>query len=137
MSGFKDMAAGLKTRLETVVGLMVYDHPPDVVNSFPAAIILPEPLDPEMVLDDSFWTARFRAVFLVASGEDSAGFSSLYSLLKPGASAGPIQAIRQGRTLGGAADDCDAVAVENIGRRELWGNLYFGFDLVVEALKST
>ena len=47
-----------------------------------------------------------------------------------------MAAVRADRTLDGKVDDADVVRIENIGRRELWGGFYFGFDAIVEFIKT-
>ena len=131
MSNYGDAAAGLKTVLSNnVTGLRVYDYPPDNIQQFPVAVILPEPVDLQMAFGGKTFTASFRVVFLLSNGDDAQGFSKLYDYIDPTeANKGLAQAVRADRTLNGKVDDADAVRVENIGRRELWGGFYFGFAL--------
>jgi hypothetical protein len=136
LSAYKAAAAGLKTTLETgVTGLTVFDKPVDSVNSFPVAVVLPEPIDYEIVFDGSTFEAGFRVVVLVAGMEEQTGFDTIYDMLDPTESNQSIvRAIRADTTLNGSVDDTQIVTAENIGRRDLWGGFYFGFDLVVNAL---
>lgn len=138
MSNFGDLAAGLKTVLTNgVTGLAVYDYPPDNVHQFPAAVILPESLDPEIAFKGNTFTATFRVVFLLSKGDTPEGFLALYDHIDPTlTNKGLIAAVRADPTLNGKADDAGVTRIENIGRRELWGGWYFGFDALVEAIKS-
>jgi hypothetical protein len=138
MSNFGDMVAGLQTVLQTnVTGLQVYDYPAHIVNVFPAAVILPMPLDYEIAFGGNTFTTQLRVVVLVASADDGTGFRLLYDYIDPTDSAHSIRrAVRADRTLNGKADDADVIAAENIGQRELWGGFYYGFDAIVEVIKS-
>jgi len=138
VSAYRDIAEGLKTVLEAnISGLKAFAYPPDSINSFPAAAILPEPIDTEIALQGNSFTCKFRIVFLVASGDSAEGFLNLYDYIDPTATnQSVIKAVRTDTTLNGKADDSDVVLIENIGRRELWGGWYFGFDAIIEVIKS-
>lgn len=138
MSGFSDVVAGLQTVLQAqIAGLQAYDYPADSVNTFPAAVILPEPVDYEIAFGGNTFTSELRVIVLVASGDDATGFRQLYDFIDPTDSARSIRrAVRTDRTLNGKVDDSDVIRAENIGRRELWGGFYFGFDAIVEFIKT-
>ena len=138
MSAYRDIAEGLKTVLENnIPGLKAFAYPPDSINSFPAAAILPDPIDTEIAFEGNTFTCRFRIVFLVTSGDSAEGFLKLYDYIDPTeANKSVIKAVRTDPTLGAKADDSDVIRIETIGRRELWGGWYFGFDAIIEVVKT-
>jgi hypothetical protein len=138
MSNYSDLVDGLKTVLrDNVTELKVFDYPPATVNSFPAAVILPEPIDVELTFGGNSFDAEFRVIVLLSKGDDSEGFRSLYDLIDPTtANKSVIKAVRDNPTLNGKADDSRVDRIENIGRRNLWGGNYFAFDMTVQALKT-
>lgn len=138
MSAYGDIVAGLVTVLETnITGLKAYDYPVDSVNHFPAAVILQDPLDLEIAFGGNTFTTILRVVFLLSSGDDAIGFRQLWDYIDPvEASKSVNKAVDTDRTLNGKADDSNVTRIENIGRRELWGANYFGFDALVEVVKT-
>jgi len=138
MSNYSDIFTGLKTILEAnVTGLKSHEHPPDHVNHFPSAIPIPDAFEPEMAFGGNTFDARIRIIVLVSSAESSVGWAALMDMIDPTtANKSIIKAIRDNRTLDSKVDSSRIVSVENIGRRELWGGFYFGFDVVIEAIKA-
>ena len=138
MSNYRDMATGLGTVIANgVTGVHVFDVPPDSINEFPAAIVLPEPVDPTLAFAGNTFTARFRVVYLTSSADNPKGWADLYDAMDPtSTNTSVIKAIRTDLTLNGKADSSDIVSVENAGRRELGGGAYYGVDFVVEAIKT-
>ena len=138
MSLYGDIMDGLKTVLEAnVPGLRVYDYPPDSIQQFPAAALVAEPLDLAVAFKGNTFTASVRVVFLLTSGDDAKGAHSLYDFFDPiQTNKSLVAAVRADRTLNGKVDDADAMRIENIGRRELWGGWYWGFDMIIEFVKS-
>ncbi len=135
---YRNIADGLVTVLEAnVSGLKAFAYPPDTVNHFPCAVVLPEPIDARIAFQGNSYTARFRVIVLVASGDVAEGFIKLYDHIDPAlANKSIIKAVRTDRTLNASCDDSDVMSIENIGRRELWAGFYFGFDAIVEFVKS-
>ena len=138
MSAYSDIVAGLVTVLEAnITGLKAYDYPVDSVNTFPAAIILQEPLDLEITFGGNTFTTTFRVVFLLSSGDDAIGFRQLWDYIDPvEANKSVNKAVDTDRTLDGKADSSNVTRIENIGRRELWGGFYYGFDALVDVVKT-
>ena len=138
MSNFSDMAAGLKTVLQNgITGLRAFDYPPDSIDQFPAAVIMPESLDPRIALTGNSFTAVYRVIFLFRKGDEGQGFTELYDFIDPtAANKSLIAAIRADPTLNAKADDAEITRIEKIGRRELWGGSYYGFDALIEVVKS-
>ena len=138
MSIYRDAADGLVTVLQAgITNLKAYNHPVDNVNHFPCAIILPEPIDPQICFGGNTFQGAFRVVFLVASADSWEGFAQLYDHLDPTeANKSLIKAVRADRTLNGKVDSSDVDRIENIGRRELWGGFYFGYDAIISFIRS-
>ena len=138
MSTYSDAAAGLRKVLQdNITGLVAYDHPADSVSSFPAAVILPEAIDLLVAIRGNSYEASFRVVFLISSADDDAGFKSLYDYIDPAeASKSVKKAVDTDNTLDGKVDSSQVRRIENIGRRELGGGFYFGFDAIVDFIKT-
>ena len=139
-SNYRNIADGLVTVLEaTITNLKAFAFPPDVVNHFPAAVVLPQAIDVEIAFGGNSFEADLRVVFLVASGDTPSGFQALYDHIDPTETGKSlVAAIRTalGKTLNNTVDSCDVTRIENIGRRELWGAYYFGFDAILHFIKS-
>ena len=137
-SNFADMAAGLATVLRNnITGATVAEYPADSVGGMPFFVVLPERVDYLLQIGGNTFEARFRVVVLLASGDDASGFIQLYDYIDPTfAGKGFRQAVDADRTLNGKADSSQVEYIENIGRRELFGGWYFGFDAIVTAIKS-
>ena len=138
---YYDAAVGLKTVLEAnITGLHAFFVPPESINEFPAAVILPEVLDPEIMFKGNTFTAAFRVVLLLSSGDTAEGFLALYDYVDPTETGkSVIAAVNADNTLNGEVDDAQVVSVENMGWRELYGpggGRYFGLDAVVEFIKT-
>ena len=132
---------GLQSQLmSNITGLVAYDYPPDSIANFPAAVVIPETLDPRLCIGGNSYTARVRVVMLTASGDDARGFRDMYRYLAPtGANISFKAALAVDRTLGAKCDDCQVVAYENVGRRLVGGDTgpsYYGFDALVDIIKS-
>ena len=138
MSNLSDIISGLSTVLEaTITGLQTFDFPAASVQQFPAAVILPDTIDPEVAFGGNTFKGTLRVVYLVQSGDEASGFASLYNAVDPtAANVSVVKAVRTDPTLDGKADSAGVIRLENIGRRELWGGYYFGFDAIVEFVKT-
>ena len=138
MSAYRDIADGLATVLQNnIINLKAFAYPPDTVNHFPAAVVLPEAIDTEIAFEGNTFEAELRVIFLVSSGDVAEGFIQLYDHIDPTESnKSLIAAVRADTTLNGKCDDSGVIRIENIGRRELWGAYYFGFDAIIRFIKS-
>lgn len=138
MSGMSDAIAGLKTTLEAnIPGLHVYNHPPDAIHEYPAAVLLLENIDPEIAFAGNSIDARVRCVFMYASGLSEEAFASVYDAIDPTeTNKSVVKAVRADPTLDGKVDDAEVVAIENIGRRDPQGGYFAGFEAVVRFIKT-
>ena len=137
MSNWGDAIEGLKTVLQNgITGLQVYTYPTDSVQHVPAAVVLPDRMDPERAFGGNTFEGRLRITFLIASGDSAEGFLQLYDYIDPTvANKSVIKAIRDDPTLNGKVDSSRVDVIENIGRRDIGGG-FFGFDLILEFIKS-
>jgi len=138
VSNLSDMLNGLVTVLEAnVTGLKVYDHPPDSVNTFPAAILLPQDIDYVLALAGNSFDFNVDLWLLVSSGDDDRAFALLYDHMDPTATGTSIKAaIEVDRTLNGTVDDAQLVACRNVGRADEWGGWYSGARFIIRMLKK-
>lgn len=138
MSNFSDIAGGISTVLKAnVTGLQAGKYPTETVNHFPVTLILPEAFDPRWAFGGNTMATRWRLVTLVVSGDAPEGWAELYDMIDAtAANTSIIKALRDNPTLNNTVDTSEVVAIENIGRRQFGGGSYFGFDVVLEAIKS-
>jgi len=139
MSNFGNIATGLVTVLEAnIPSMKAFSYPrAGAINQFPTAVVLPNTLDPEQAFQGNTFVAVFRIVVLVSSGDDAEGFARLYDLIDPTTTnLGIKQALDADSTLDGSADDSHLLMIENIGRREVDSGWFFGFDALVEVIKT-
>ena len=138
MSTYSDIAGGISTVLEAnVTGLQAEKYPPEAVNHFPTTLIIPETFDPSWAFGGNTMATKWRLITLVAAGDAPEGWTELYNMIDvTNASTSIIKALRDNPTLDGKVDTSEAMMVENIGRRQFGGGNYFGFDIILEAIKS-
>jgi len=138
MSNYSDIAAGLVTVLQNnVTGLKAYDHPRDTINEFPTAVVLPLVLDPEIAFGGDSFEGTLRVIVLVHSDDSAEAYRRIYEHLDPTeTNKSVIAAVRADPTLNGKADSSRVAIIESIGRKELWGGNYTGFDMIVEFVKT-
>lgn len=138
MSNYSDLAGGISTILEAnVTGLQAEKYPPESVNHFPTTLILPDAFDPRWAYAGNTMNTRWRLVTLVAQGDAPEGWKKLYDMIDvTAANTSIIKALRDNPSLNSIADTSAVVLVENIGRRQFGGGNYFGFDLLLEAIKT-
>ena len=138
MSNLSDIFGTLETILGTAItGLKAYGYIPDSVNHFPAAIAMLESFEPEVAFSGNSFEGDIRVVFLMSSADSSVGFRALYDYIDPTTgSLSLTKAIRDNGSLGGAVDSIGVTRIENIGRRDIGGGFYFGFDAILHFIKT-
>ncbi len=138
MSNYSDALAGLRDQLaNNITNLKAFDYPPDSVNQFPAAIVMPSEIDYEIAFAGNTFTTNVSVWLLVASGDDAIGFRRLYDHLDPTAASQSIKAaIEADRTLGGNVDTSRLAMARNIGAPEYFGGRYFAAEFVIEICVS-
>lgn len=137
-SNYASIMQGIVTVLEAnVTNLKAYDYQPDSINAFPAAVCVAEPINYLEAFAGNTFTGQVRLVVLVASGDDVQGFRTLYDHIDPTASSLSVRAaIEADRSLNNTVDDSQVVRAENIGRRVINEQSYFGFDAILEFVKT-
>jgi hypothetical protein len=137
VSAYGDIIVAFKHVLESNIdGLKVYTYPPDAMNQFPAAVILPSDVDPRIALQGNCFTTTIRVTFLVAGALTEEAFATIYDMIDPVDHRSVIQAIRNDRELNGAVDDADVTSVERVGVRTIGAGFFAGFDILVDVVKS-
>jgi hypothetical protein len=106
---------GLKTALETIAGLNVYDYELELPN-FPAAVVrMPEEIDPRAVLGGGNWTYTIPVMLLIARNSDRSADAQLEVFLDQTGSGSVVAALRVDPSLGGACMSADVAVVNNFG----------------------
>ena len=138
MSAFDDAINGLETVLAAnITGLHVYNHPPQAVNQFPAAIILVDPFDPRVAFGGHTLEVNLRVVMLFGKGDSEQAFQQMYHSLDPTeTNRSIVKAVEADRTLNSTVDDAVVKSLENMGLRELSQGQFAGFDAVVGFLQT-
>ena len=138
MSGLSDVFDGLKTTLQAgIADLQVFKGAPDGINSWPAAVLLPMPIDPRVAFTGNSFTGDIKIIVLISSGKDDEGWTQLWDYIDPTtATKSVIKAIETDRSLNGKVDDSEIILIDNIGRREIGGGFQFGFDATLRYIKS-
>ena len=139
MSNLSDIMGGIQTVLTNgITDVMAHQYLPDAVNHFPAVLIVPDGIfDPELAFGGNSFRFRFRLICLIVSEDSKEGFAQLMDYIDPTtANKSVIKAIRDAPTLDGKADTAGVVAIENIGRRVYGNGTFYGFDAILEGIKS-
>jgi len=137
MSNYSDAAAGLKTVIEAnISNFIVYDYPEDKPVP-PCVVILPGDVDYQQAMAGDTFRAEFRLVVLVASADDRSGWLRLYDMIDPTDTGSSIKrAIGVDPSLDGKVDSSQVLRMENAGRREINNGFFYGFDLIVDFIKT-
>ncbi len=139
MSDISDVVNGLVTVLTAnITGLHAFNHEPDVINEYPAAVVqIEEPIDIAVVFGGNTIEGDLRVTVLTASSVSEEATLAAYALMSPtGANVSLIAAVRADRTLNGSVDDAQVMTIETIGRRVINEAIFTGFDAVVHFIKS-
>ena len=122
---------GLQARLQTIKKLKVYDRPPDSINQFPAAIIVPLGGLYDYAMNTGI-RYQFEVTLLVARQElvtaqeildpyiDRSGTNSIYA------------AIDGDTTLGGECSECRIAEFRDYGGLSYGGHIYLGVKFIIE-----
>lgn len=109
-------AAGLKTVLETINGLRVYDTPPDAINETPAAVISLGEINYVVAIGGNAIEATFVVTVYARSAKTGEGWDDLYEFLAPAGTNSIPAAIAAATTLDGAVDQAMVESAENVQR---------------------
>lgn len=127
---------GLAEALARVEGLRVYDHEPDGVHEFPAAIVRLESREPVETLGGGALRGSMRVEALVSAMDVRQAEETLGTFLEPKGARSIEAAAAADRTWGGTVDDGRLVRVDNIGRRNVGGVQCVGADFCFWFVRS-
>jgi len=131
MTTLAQVRDGLKTRLDTIDGLRVYDHVPGDAN-FPAAIIYPPTIADyrsdlgEGAVEASFTVGLFVPVTLARQA------NNLYPFIERTGAQSVFATVEADRDLGFADVDAHAVSVEQLELTEIGGKSCVGVAVTVQ-----
>ena len=120
-----------------VTNSQTYDYPPDSVNQFPAIIPLVESLDMSMVQGGNSFEGTLRIICLVERADTREAWLRMYDMMDTtGSGTSVIAALKADPTLGTSVDTSFIAGVQNVGAKELGGNMYIGFDVLVPFIRT-
>jgi len=118
---FTSVADGIKTRLETISGLRVYEFPPDAINEYPAAVINRSSEAGYLVTYTAIVEVEQKVTVYVKSADAEERMESLESFLAPTGSSSVKAAIDGDNTLGSVVDWCVLEDAETLDPTDLPG----------------
>lgn len=135
MATFSAIRSGLKTRLETVSGLTVYDYVPDFIDP-PTALIAPfNTLNFDSTMQRGSDTYEIPVIVYVSKVDAETGQDSIDSYLAASGSNSIKAAIEGDTTLGGAAMSVRVVSAAEYGEYEVTqGTSFLGVTFNVEVI---
>ena len=135
MATFSAIRSGLKTRLETVSGLTVYDYVPDFIDP-PTALIAPfNTLNFDSTMQRGSDTYEIPVIVYVSKVDAETGQDSIDSYLAASGSNSIKAAIEGDTTLGGAAMSVRVVNATDYGEYEVTqGTSFLGVTFNVEVI---
>ena len=136
----KDAKDGLKTRLETISGLRIYDHVPDSgPNEYPAAVLqfLDRTARSSGTLGGSHFEGRMSLTLLISKANDLEAYDELDKYMSPLGTLSIEAAVDGDNTWGGNVDAGYLESVEDIRHQEMpWGGRYVAANFVFGFLKQ-
>jgi hypothetical protein len=133
ISGARD---GLKTLLENISGLRVYDHKPDSVNELPAAFVEFKGRSEALTLGGSSFVGRMTITVLLSKAKRGDGYDDLTKYIDPlGTQSIEVQ-LDSDTTWGGSVDDGRVRESGNLRELEIGGGRYVAVDFKCEFVKQ-
>ena len=138
MGTFADIVKNVGTAVSTrVTGANYYDYPPDSPSQFPAIIVTLVSVDPTPVFSGNSFEGTLRITCITERAENREAWVRLYSYMdSTGSGTSVLAALRADPRFGSAVDSSEIARVENIGKRELGGGFYIGFDVLVPFIRA-
>lgn len=137
-----DLAAirdGVKTSLQAIEGLRVYDTIPTADLAVPAAVVQPVRIRYQEAFKGGLVEAHMRITLLVG-GDDRAAQNALDGYLSAGTgmTLSIVDAIEADKTLNGSADSSAVLVDHDIdyGRAEVAGAAYWKADIEIRVLRA-
>lgn len=117
MSTLSDVRTGIKTRLETIAGLRVYDYPQEDLLEYPCVVLeVTGPISYDLTLGGDGFRSVIVATLFVQRGTDKEGWEELDEFRSPTGAKSIKAAIRGDRTLGGKVDTSDVRLSDQVTR---------------------
>lgn len=131
MTSVADVRTGLAARLSTIAGLRAVAYAADRVSP-PAAVVALGSIEYDATFSPRGVDVYTLTVRIYASrADDRIGQDKLDSYLAASGANSIKLAIEADKTLGGIAETCRVLGVENYGAYEVAGVDYYGADLTV------
>lgn len=130
MAFISALRAGLGTRLQTITGLRASNYAPDRI-SVPAYAIELASLDYDKTFGRRMHEVPFTVRVYTSRADDKAGQDRLDAFIDPTGALSIKGAIEGDTTLGGVAETCRVVSLDNYGVYEVGGTAYFGAEFSV------
>tara|TARA_Y100000310_G_scaffold233159_1_gene236005 strand:+ start:917 stop:1333 length:417 start_codon:yes stop_codon:yes gene_type:complete len=132
----EDIGSGIKTRLETITGLLVFapNELPESVPDTPCAMIMP----PGVEYNSTFGGASemtFRLLLLVAKGDQPEALNKLMDYLDVSGALSIKTAIEGDNTLNSQADSSQVLSASGAGVIMWGGYPYLGTEFTLIAYK--
>jgi hypothetical protein len=135
MATLTSIRSGLKTRLETISGLDVYDYVPDWFEPPMALIMPPEIIDYDVTMSRGADRYEIPVVLYVTKIDAETSQDDLDSYLASSGSTSVKAAVEGDGTLGGAAMDTRVISAGDYGGYEIsQGTTYLGVTFTVEVI---
>lgn len=112
---------GLAAVLSSIDGLRVFDHAPDSVHEFPAAIVRLESRESVETLGGGAVRGSMRVEVLVSAADSRQAQAMLDTLLEPQGARSIEAAANTDPSWSGAVDYGHLLSVDNIGTRKIRG----------------
>ena len=112
---------GLAAALSGIDGLRVFDHAPERVHEFPAAVVRLESREPVETLGCGAVRGSLCVEVLVSAADARQAEESLVAFVEPDGGRSIEAAASADPTWGGSVDDGRLVSVDNIGSRKMGG----------------
>ena len=119
---------GLAAALSSIDGLRVFDHAPDSVHEFPAAIVRLESRESVETLGGGAVRGSMRVEVLVSAADARQAEAMLDALVEPQGARSIEAAVNADPSWNGAVDYGHLLSVDNIGTRKARGANCIGAD---------
>lgn len=140
MANITAIRDGLKTRLQTISGLRVWEYVTGTV-AVPAAVILPgdggrgrRAIDFDMTMGRGSDMFMFTILVLVSDAVERTSIDALDSYLASSGATSVKAAVEGDGTLGGIVGWTNVQGVQDYGRIDYGGQTYLGAEFIVEVV---
>ena len=137
-TNIRDIIIGAGSAISNrVTNSKAFDHPADSINQFPAIIPLVDNLDMAMVAGGNSFQGTLRIVCLVERAEVREAWLRMYDMMDTtGSGTSIIAALKADATLNASVDSSFIAGVQNVGAKEVGGQVYIGFDVLVPFVRQ-